>query len=120
MSEPDLFFLENHRRPDIAWLTTEQIYRLADPEAYEVPGFIIEVISKNDQLNAVKGKMVNYRDAGVQVVWHVLTNFEQVDVYTGPNLEVMTVCSGEKICSASPALPGFELPASAIFQKSGK
>jgi Uma2 family endonuclease len=117
---PSLFFLENHRRPDIAWLTIDQIYNLADPEAYEVPDFVIEIISKNDQLNAIKGKMVNYRDAGVKVVWHIFPNYQQVDVYSGPNLEVMTVCSGDKICSAAPALPLFELPASAIFRKPAK
>ncbi len=117
ISEPDLFFLTNHRRPDIAWLTTAQIYSLADPDAYEVPAFVIEVISTNDQINKMKEKMANYRDAGVQVVWHVFPNFEQVDVYSGPNLDKMTICSGDAICSAAPALPGFEIPASEVFQK---
>jgi Putative restriction endonuclease len=42
ISEPDLFFLTNHRRPDIALLSKKQIYALAEPKAYEVPAFIIE------------------------------------------------------------------------------
>ena len=117
ISEPDLFFLENHRRPDICWLTDEQIYKLADPEVYEVPAFIIEVISSNDQINTIKKKMVNYRDAGVKAVWHIFPKYRQVDVYSGKNLEDMTVCSGEKICSAAPALPAFKLPANAIFYR---
>ncbi len=117
IAEPDLFFLKNHRRPDIAWLTKEQAYRLADPAAYEVPTFIIEVISGNDQMNNVKEKMVNYRDAGVKVVWQVFPKLKQVDVYAGANLSKMTVCFGDDICDAAPALPSFKMPLAEIFKK---
>lgn len=120
ISEPDLFFLANHRRPDIAWLTTKQIYALADPKAYEVPAFLIEVISSSDQINAMKLKMINYRDAGVQVVWQIFPEHQQVDVYAGPNLRQMTVCTGDDLCAAAPALPNFALPVKAIFYKPKK
>ncbi len=117
IAEPDLFFLTNHRRPDIAWLTTQQIYTLAEPDAYEVPAFVIEVVSSNDQTNNIKAKMLNYRDAGVQVVWQIFPKYKQIDVYSGPNLEQMTVCSGEKICSAAPALPHFQIAAQGVFHR---
>ena len=120
IAEPDLFFLDNHRRPDIAWLTERQIYALADPSGYEVPAFIIEIISGNDQMNHVKKKMINYRDAGVKVVWHIFPNLHQVDVYAGPSLDQMTVCDSDKICSAAPALPAFQIPVGAIFYKPEK
>lgn len=113
--EPDLFFLSNHRRPGVAWLTKEQIRTLASPGAYEVPAFIIEVISSNDQINAVKEKMGNYRDAGVQVVWQVFPKFKQVEVYSGEKLNESKVCEGDDICSAAPALPGFAMPVKDIF-----
>ena len=67
ISEPDLFFLTNHRRPDIAWLTVNQIYNLADPAAYEVPAFVIEVISTNDQMNKMKEKMGKPETQSVQL-----------------------------------------------------
>lgn len=117
IAEPDLFFLKNHRRPDIAWLTKEQTFNLAESDAYEVPAFIIEVISSNDQVNKLKTKMQNYRDAGVKTVWHIFPKLKQVDVYAGENLEKMTVCLDKKICSAAPGLPGFEISVEAIFQK---
>ena len=115
--EPDLFFLSNHRRPDIVWLTKEQAFNLAEIKAYEIPAFVIEVISGNDQMNKVKEKMVNYRDAGVQVVWQVFPKLKQVDVYAGSNLSQMKVCFGEDICDASTVLPHFKIPVSAIFKK---
>lgn len=115
ISEPDLFFLANHRRPEVAWLTEEQVYSLAKHGANEVPAFIIEVISSNDQINAVKEKMVNYRDAGVQVVWQIFPKFKQVEVYSGARLGESKVCEGGDVCSAAPALPGFAMPVKDIF-----
>ncbi len=117
IAEPDLFFLSNHRRPDITWLTKEQIYRLADPEAYEVPAFIVEVISNNDKMNTVREKMINYRDAGVQVVWHIFPKMQQVDVYSGKNLSQSQLCSGDDVCSAEPTLPNFKITVNEIFRK---
>lgn len=117
IAEPDLFFLSNHRRPDIAWLTEQQIYALADSNAYEVPRFVIEVVSTNDNINKVKAKMINYGDAGVEVVWQIFPAHRQVDVYTGPLLHNMTVCKGTDVCSAAPALPDFQLTVDAIFYK---
>lgn len=78
---------------------------------------MIEVISNHDEMNTVVGKMQDYRAAGVQIVWHILPNHGEVHVYKGQALEVMKVCKGNDICSAAPALPDFELPATEIFQR---
>jgi len=116
ISEPNLFFLDNHRRPDVAWLTNDQIDRLAY-NSKDIPAFIIEVISTYDQINKVELKMENYRDAGVQVVWHVFPNLGKVHVYGGERLNSMQVLSGSEICSASPALPSFELTVDQLLIK---
>lgn len=116
-SEPELYFNEHYRRPDVAWFTDEQIDNLTDPNARDVPAFVIEVISTYDQINPMKIKMMNYRDAGVQVVWHIFPEVRQVDVYSGPNLSKMTTCVGDEICSAAPALPGFTISVNDIFKK---
>ena len=120
ISEPDLFFLTNHRRPDICWLTNAQINALANPEAYEVPAFIIEVISSNNLVNKVKEKMLDYRDAGVQVVWQVFPNYKQVEVHTGDSLEHSIILEHDQTCSADPALAAFEISVNAIFHLPAK
>lgn len=117
--EGDIFFGENHRRPDVAYLTDEQIARTAYGEN-QVPGFVIEVISKKDQMDLVHKKMDDYRGAGVKVVWHIFPSREQVHVYHGKNLSEMLVCMGVVLCSAAPVLPDFEMSANAIFQKPPK
>lgn len=114
--EADLFFLENHRRPDICWLTDEQINRLAENE-YEVPAFVIEVISNKDMMNKVVQKMQDYRAAEVKVVWHILPVHEEVHVYTGKHLQKMEVCTRDMECTAAPALPEFVIPAKDVFNK---
>ncbi|MBK9016016.1 MAG: Uma2 family endonuclease [Saprospiraceae bacterium] len=111
----DTFFLENHRRPDIAWFTDEQI-ALAKHGVKPMPLFVIEVISTKDQMNLVEDKMENYRAAGVKVVWQIFPKFEKVHVYAGENLDSMTVCKGDRLCSAAPALPDFVMAAKDVFK----
>ena len=119
MSEGDIFFVENHRRPDIFYLTDAQIARTAYGEN-QVPEFVVEVISSNDQMNPVHLKMQNYRAAGVQVVWHIFPKIEEIHIYMGENLDTMIVCRGEKMCSAAPVLPDFVLSAKDVFTKPPK
>jgi Uma2 family endonuclease len=117
LAEPDLFFeTEVLRRPDLAWLTNQQIDRLSIEGNIEIPAFVIEVISTNDASQRLVSKMRQYRTSGVQIVWHIFPFQQEVHVYGGTNLETMNVCFGEKICSADPVLPNFAFPASAIFQ----
>lgn len=118
LAETDLFFLPGiHKRPDLAWLTNVQINRLSEKGVIEIPAFVIEVVSGNDLAQKLAEKMKIYREAGVQVVWQIYPEQQEVHVYTGPDLENMTVCAGEKICSAAPVLPGFAFPANAVFTK---
>lgn len=116
IAEPDLFFPDVHRRPDIVWLTKEQMYKMADG-TNDIPAFVIEVISTNDQSIRVEKKMNNYRNAGVKVVWQIFPDLQTVHVYAGQHLNSMTVCTGQQICSAAPALPDFAMPVSEIFKK---
>jgi len=119
MPEGDIFFGANHRRPDVAYLTDEQVDRTAYGEN-QVPHFVIEVVSSRDQMNAVTDKMGNYRSAGVQVVWLILPNHRQVQVFSGEKLNRMTVCMDDDLCSAAPVLPAFEMTANDVFQKPPK
>lgn len=116
IQEGDIFFAANHRRPDIAWFTNEQIARTAHGEN-QVPRFVIEVISNKDQMNLVHKKMQDYRAANVETVWHVVPHIEEVHVYGGVQLKRMTVCKGDDICSADSVIEGFEISALAVFHK---
>jgi len=110
LSEVDSFFGKAHRRPDIAYFSEQQI--AAIPKGNQVPQFVIEIISSTDQMNLVHKKMRDYRSAGVPVVWHIFPELQEVHVYTGDD---MTICRGEKLCSAEPVIQGFSIPAQEVF-----
>jgi Uma2 family endonuclease len=53
--EGDTFLGTNHRRPDMAYYTDDQIEAAADDKDAE-PQFVIEIISTTDQMNRVHKK----------------------------------------------------------------
>jgi len=120
IAEADLFFKKHHRRPDVCWLTDEQIDNLAEEGADDVPDFVIEVISPNDKAVKVEAKMDDYRVAGVKVVWRIFPHLQIVNISTGANLENTVAHTGEMVCSAAPALPNFKMPVSTIFHRKKK
>ncbi len=111
IAEGDMFFGENHRRPDISWLTDQQI-KDARHGINVTPDWVIEIISTHDQFNRMMEKMADYEKAGVKLVWHIFPKHEKVHIYQGKQ---MTICSGDDICSADSVVKGFEMPTSAIF-----
>ncbi|MEK7255740.1 MAG: Uma2 family endonuclease [Bacteroidota bacterium] len=116
ISEGDTFFLSHHRRPDIAWFSEEQIDKTVQG-IKPLPRFVIEVISTHDKAIKVAKKMQDYRAAGVEVVWKIFPDTEEVEVCSGDQLKEIKVCFGEDLCSAAPVLPAFVLPANDIFKK---
>ena len=113
IAEGDTFFGANHRRPDIAYYTDEQILKGAKGENI-VPQFVIEVISGKDQMNLVHKKMQDYRKAKVAVVWHIFPDLAEVHVYRGRKMEV---CQGNDLCSAEPVIAGFKIAVGEVLRK---
>ena len=78
------------------------------------------MISNNDAAAKLVDKMEDYRKAGVQVVWQIYPKNQQIQVYSGKNLRQSLVCMADDTCSASPALPAFEMKVNDVFQSSKK
>jgi Uma2 family endonuclease len=113
MPEGDTFFGENHRRPDVAYYTDEQIEAAADDDTAE-PQFVIEIISTTDQMNRVHKKMRDYRASNIPVVWHIFPELHEIHVFHGRKSQIYI---GEDICSAAPVLTEFELSVNAVFKR---
>ena len=111
LAEVDTFFGPNHRRPDIAYFSPEQVPLLRHSE--QVPQFVVEIISSKDQLNEATAKLADYRRADVQIVWHVFPKLHEVHVYRGKKMEI---CLDDDPCSAEPVIPGFVMAAREVFQ----
>ena len=104
--------LSKYRKPDLSYFTKEQIRKGRNGEE-PISGFMIEVISKNDQINMVNDKVLEYFNAGVKVVWLIFPMQKMVHVYTSP-IDIK-ICKNEIVCSAETVIKGFLIKASDIF-----
>jgi len=111
LPEVDTRFGDFHRRPDISYFSALQIPLMTEQD--QIPQFVIEIISKSDQMILVNEKMEDYRSVNIPVIWHVFPNLRLVHEYRG---KTMTILTGDDICSAEPVIPGFKIKASAIFE----
>ncbi len=102
------------RKPDMAYFSKAQI-TMASEKINTIPTFVIELVSKNDDVNDILDKNIEYFKAGVKVVWWIFPKQKQVHVYNSYN-DVM-ICDAETICSAEAAVPYFSLTVDAIFKK---
>lgn len=100
------------RRPDVAYLTKEQIASTKQGED-EIPEFAIEIISGSDKANKVEAKTIEYFKYGVKVLWLIYPDNKTVQVYT--SLKQAQICTDDDICSAKPVLEDFEISVNDIF-----
>jgi Uma2 family endonuclease len=105
------------RRPDIAYLTNEQVEE-ADKGEDPIPEFVVEIISGNDNINKVIAKIGEYYKAGaggvpLKVVWLVFPEEKEVHVYS--SRREVKICIENDICSANPVLPEFEIGVGELF-----
>lgn len=107
------------RRPDVAfvsaarWPLQQEFPETGDWDV--VPELTVEVLSPNDVVKDVLAKLREYFHYGVQVVWVVLPEEQQVYVYTSPTqVRILTV---DDTLTEEQLLPGFRLPLARLFQR---
>lgn len=111
----DMFlpFANRTRRPDIAYLSSEQMHASKDGKP-TVCSFVIEIISRNDQVNNLEEKKAGYFSNGVQVLWIIFPQMQKVEVYR--YIKEVNICTGNDRCSAASVLPDFEISVQDLFQ----
>jgi Uma2 family endonuclease len=114
VSELDMFLptANRTRRADFGYLTAKQVAASVSGDM-SPSAFVIEVISKNDQINEVGTKLMEYFNNGVEVVWLIFPKLKKVEVYR--SLRDVSVNYEDDICSAAPVLPDFEVAVSSLF-----
>jgi Uma2 family endonuclease len=108
------------RRPDVAfvsanrWPLDREIPTTGDWDV--VPDLAVEVISPNDIFKDVLTKLQEYFQYGVQLVWAVVPEAQQVYVYDSPTqVRILTI---RDTLTCSMILPDFHLPLASLFQRS--
>jgi Uma2 family endonuclease len=109
------------RRPDVAFVSYERWPRhrpVPTTAAWQVvPNLTVEVVSPTNTAAEVLRKVREYFRAGVQRVWVVYPDEEQVYVYSSPTSIRVLERSGE--LDGEEVLPGFRLPLSELFEHAG-
>jgi Uma2 family endonuclease len=106
------------RRPDVAfvsiarWPLDRALPETGDWEA--VPDLAIEVISPNDVFKDVLAKVREYFHYGVQVVWLIAPEEQQVYIYDSP--VQVRILAGQDELTGGEVVPGFRLPLVHLFQ----
>jgi len=112
------FYVARHpdtvRGPDVLFTSKERL----DPDT-EVQGFFevapdlaVEVISPGDTYAEVMGKVDEYLDAGVRLVWVVDPAWHRITVYPGGEI----LSPGDTLTGGD-VLPGFAIPVARVFQR---
>lgn len=110
----------NDRKPDVAFVSFQrwaQSRAIPKVNAWPVaPDLAVEVISPTDKMFDVFDKLREYFDGGVQQVWHVLSNVEQLHVYTSPT--AVRILTRADVLAGDPVVPGFRMPVADLFPPS--
>jgi Uma2 family endonuclease len=110
----------NDRKPDVAFVSYQrwpQDRPLPRVNAWPVvPDLAVEVVSPTDKMFDVFEKVAEYFAAGVQQVWLILSNVEQVLVFTAP-AQVRLLTRDDEL-AADPVVPGFRTPLPDLFPPS--
>ena len=114
ISELDMFLptAKRSRRADFGYLTAQQVAASVAGDM-SPSAFVVEIISKNDQINEVDKKLIEYFDNGVEVVWLIFPTLKKVEVHR--SLRDVSVYFEGDVCSASPVLPDFEITVNALL-----
>lgn len=104
------------RLPDIGFVSAARIPAEGVPMSkWEIaPDLAIEIISPNDIYSKVTNKVREYFAAGVQQVWLVTLEDEQVTIYDSPT-QIRVVTAGQELSSEN-LLPGFKCRVGDLFQ----
>lgn len=108
------------RRPDVAFVSAERwpldraLPRTGDWAV--APNLAVEVISPNDVFKDVLAKLREYFRYGVQLVWVIAPEEQQIYVYDSPTqVRILTV---RDELTGGEVLPGFRMPLASFFQRS--
>jgi Uma2 family endonuclease len=109
--------VDRNRRPDVAFITFERWPKdrpSGDENAWDVvPDLVVEVISPNDYAEELLGKIDEYFQSGVRVVWIVYP--KQALVYVYESLTRVRGLTRADVLEGGVVLPSFRLPLDQLF-----
>ena len=102
------------RAADVVYISHEQLAKAQETGYLDVaPELVVEIMSPANSWTEAQEKLTEYFAIGVQVVWIVDPQLEQVHVYR--SLEEVKLLQKEDELSSEEILPGFRVALTEIF-----
>jgi Uma2 family endonuclease len=103
------------RGMDIAFISNERMAQAQEEGFLDVaPEFIVEIMSPIDRWIDIQEKLAEYFSIGVELVWLVDPQLEQIHVYR--SLDNVSRLMAEHTLTAPEILPDFSVPITEIFE----
>jgi Uma2 family endonuclease len=105
------------RIPDVSFVTQEQL-RLNPPQPHGplvplIPELAAEVLSRGNTNREMDQKLIDYFDAGVQLVWYLDPRKKTVTIYTG--VDQQRTIQAPELLTGEPVLPGLSISLDELF-----
>jgi Uma2 family endonuclease len=106
--------------PDAAYVSAEQMKRVSQAELTKIPHlcpvFVIELMSKSDELADAKSKMKTWIENGAQLGWLIEPSNRRVYIYDRKSTAGGRSFSGEKTLSGEGPVKGFVLDLESVWR----
>lgn len=99
--------------PDVAFVAAGRL--TSDPEGFAplAPDLAVEIVSPSNTVSEIRSKVLDYLDAGVQLVWVVEPRSRSVTTYR--SREEIRLLTEDDGIDGGAVLPGFRLKVSKLF-----
>ncbi len=110
---------DRKRIPDVAYISFDR-WAEDRPLPYRgkpmdvIPDLCVEVVSPTDTVDELTGKVDEYLQAGVRLVWVVHPRLRRIDAYTARGTPPRVFTDADTL-DAGDVLPGFAAPMAALF-----
>jgi Uma2 family endonuclease len=102
------------RIPDVSFIRAGRETAVPDGHSRVVPDLVVEVISPNDGASEMMGRIRDFLDAGVPLIWVVDPDTRTVQVLRGDGTGV--ILKGGDSLDGEGVLPGFRLALADLFK----
>lgn len=105
------------RGPDAAFISADRLGPGEIPTGFwpEAPELAVEVLSPANRAGELEEKVVEFLEAGTELMWVIHPERRSVTVWTPPGTATVVVEGGE--LDAGDVVPGFRLQIAEIFQR---
>ncbi len=103
------------RAADVSFVSRERIENAKPVKGYwkGAPDLAVEVISPSDTVGRIEGKVAEWLESGVRMLWVVSPKMRAVTVYR--SLTEIAVLTDKDRLDGGDVVPGFQIPIAEIF-----